>query len=132
MTRSPRYDKTRWEVARERFQIPDFAPPAPDPGAPLLGDFVAGALKGMKLTAHAQVTRIAADWPELVGPQIAANTRPAHLDQRILTVFVRHSGWLMELRGAATAEILARLQAKYGAAEIRNLRLSIDPGTAPG
>ena len=41
--------------------------------------------------------------------------------------FVSHPAWLMELRGDPTAQILARLQAKYGQAQIRNIRFAIDP-----
>ena len=127
MNRRKPYNKGQWQVARERFRIVDYAPPAPDAGATPLGALIPGALKGMKLDAHAQVARIAAAWPELVGPQLAANTRPAHLENKILLVYVSHPAWLMELRGAMTAEILSRLQAQFGKNEIKNIRFSIDP-----
>lgn len=127
MNRRKPYNKGQWAVARERFQISDFRPPDSDDGARPLGSLIAGALKDMKLDAHAQVTQIAADWPEMVGPQLAANTKPAHLENKLLTVFVSHPAWLFELRGAPAAEILARVQAKYGKNEIKNIRWSIDP-----
>lgn len=131
MNRRKPYNKGQWQVARERLHIADYAPPAPDPGAPPLGAFINDALKEMKLSAHAQVSQIAAAWPELVGPQLAANTKPAHIENKILVIFVSHPAWLFELRGAPTAEILARLQASYGKGEIKNLRFAIDPGTPP-
>ena len=127
MNRRKPYNKGQWQVARERFRIVDYAPPAPDAGATPLGALIPGALKGMKLDAHAQVSRIAEAWPELVGPQLAANTKPAHLENKLLTVFVSHPMWLFELRGAPAAEILARLQARFGKNEIQNIRWSIDP-----
>ncbi|NCA82035.1 MAG: DUF721 domain-containing protein [Opitutae bacterium] len=127
MNRRKPYNKGQWQVARERFRIEAFAPPAPDAGATPLGALIPGALKGMKLDAHAQVSRIAEAWPELVGPQLAANTRPAHLENKLLTVFVSHPMWLFELRGAPAAEILARLQAQCGKNEIKNIRWSINP-----
>lgn len=127
MNRRKPYNKGQWQVARERLHIADFQPPAPDAGATPLGALIPGALKGMKLAAHAQVSRIAEAWPELVGPQLAANTKPAHLENKLLTVFVSHPMWLFELRGAPAAEILSRLQARFGKNEIKNIRWSIDP-----
>ena len=131
MNRRPRYNKGQWELTRERFRIPDPTPPAPALDARPLGDFVSGVLKGMKLANHAQVSDMAAAWPEIVGPQLAANTRPGHLENRLLTVFVSHPAWLMELRGAPATEILGRLQARFGKTTIANLRWSIDPGQGP-
>jgi predicted nucleic acid-binding Zn ribbon protein len=129
--RRPPYDRGRWQLERERMQIPDWEPPIPDRIAPPLASFLPSVLKKMNLADHAQVSQIAADWPEIVGPQLDAVTRPVHVENKLLSVHVRHSGWLMELRGAPTDEILARLQAKYGKTTIRNLRLSVDPGTPP-
>jgi predicted nucleic acid-binding Zn ribbon protein len=127
MNRRKPYSKGQWQVARERFHIEDFEPPAPDAGALPLGALVADALKGLRLDAHAQVMQIAAAWPELVGPQLAANTKPAQIENKLLTVFVSHPMWLFELRGAPAAEILARLQAKFGPHLIQNVRWAIDP-----
>ena len=127
MNRRKPYNKGQWQVARERFHIADFQPPASDAGALPLGALIPDALKGMKLDAHAQVSQVAAAWPGLVGPQLAANTRPAHLENKILLVYVSHPAWIMELRGAMTAEILARLQARFGKNVLQNLRFAIDP-----
>ncbi len=131
MNRRKPYNKGRWQVDRERFQIADFQPPVPAADALPLDAFVNDVLKGMKLAAHAQVSQIAAAWPELVGPQLAANTKPSHIENKILAITVTHPAWLFELRGAPTAEILARLQAKYGKTEIKNIRFAIDPGSPP-
>ena len=127
MNRRNPYDKGQWQVARERFHIAADAPPAPDAGALPIGSLIPEVFKGMKLDAHAQVARIAAAWPEIVGPQLAGNTRPAQLENKILLVYVSHPAWIMELRGPMTAEILRRLQAKFGANDLKNLRLAVDP-----
>ena len=131
MNRRKPYNKGRWQVDRERFQIADFQPPNPAADAVPQGAFVNDVLKGMKLSAHAQVAQIAAAWPEIVGPQLAPNTRPAHLENKLLTVHVSHPGWLFELRGAPQAEILARLQTRFGKTAIANIRWAIDPGQGP-
>ena len=127
MNRRKPFNKGQWEVARERFHLPDTEPPPGDAGALPLGALLPEVFKGMKLDAHAQVSRIAADWPGIVGPQLAANTRPAHLENKILAVYVSHPAWLMELRGAPTAEILSRLQARFGKNLIQNVRFAVDP-----
>jgi len=131
MNRRRRYDKGQWELDRERFRIADPAPPLPDAEAAPLGEFVDGGLRGMKLGAHVHMTNIADAWPNIVGPQIARHTRPAHLENRLLTVFVAHPAWLMELRGAPAQEILSRLQDQFGKQTVASLRWSIDPGQAP-
>ena len=127
MNRRKPYSRGQWEVARERFHIADLRPPAEDAGALPLGDLIPEALKHMRLDAHAQVARIAAEWAGLVGPQLAANTRPAHLENRILAIHVSHPAWLFELRGAPAAEILSRLQARFGSNVVQSLRFAIDP-----
>jgi predicted nucleic acid-binding Zn ribbon protein len=127
MNRRTPYNQGQWQVSRERFHIEAAEPPAPDAGALPLAALVSDALQNMKLDAHAQVSQIAAAWPEIVGPQLAANTKPAHIENKLLTVFVSHPMWLMELRGAPAAEILARLQGKFGQNVIQNIRWSIDP-----
>ena len=127
MNRRKPYNRGQWEVARERFRVADLQPPAEDAGALPLAALLPEALKGMKLDAHAQVARIAAAWPEIVGPQLAGNTRPAQLENKILLVYVSHPAWIMELRGAMTAEILRRLQTKFGANDLKNLRFAVDP-----
>ena len=127
MNRRKPYSRGQWEVARERFRVADLQPPAEDAGALPLAALLPEALKGMKLAAHAQVAQIAAAWPDIVGPQLAGNTRPAHLENKILLVYVSHPAWIMELRGPMTAEILRRLQAKFGATDLKNLRFAVDP-----
>lgn len=127
MNRRKPYSRGQWEVARERFHIADLRPPAEDAGALPLGDLIPEALKNMRLDAHAQVARIAAEWAGIVGPQLAANTRPAHLENKILAIHVSHPAWLFELRGAPAAEILSRLQAQFGKNVVQSLRFAIDP-----
>jgi len=131
MKRRTPYNKGQWQVSRERFQISDYAPPEPTSTVTPLGDLIPDALKGMKLNAHAQVVQIDDAWAEIVGPQLAPNTRPGHLENRLLTVFVSHPMWFMELRGPTGTEILKRVQEKFGRKIIANIRWSIDPDPPP-
>ena len=127
MNRRKPYSRGQWEVARERFRVADLRPPAEDAGALPLAAPLPEAPKGMTLDAHAQVARIAAAWPEIVCPQLARNTRPAHLENKVLLVYVSHPAWIMELRGPMTAEILSRVQAQFGKDAVKTLRFAVDP-----
>ena len=127
MNRRKPYSKGQWAVARERFHLAAPFPAASGPDAVPLAALLPEVLKGLKLDVHAQVAQIAAAWPEIVGPQLAANLRPAQLENKILLVYVSHPAWLMELRGAMTAEILGRLQARFGKPALQNVRFAVDP-----
>ena len=54
-------------------------------------------LKKLGLAKKKQLADIGSAWVELVGPQLAANTRPGPLQGKTLLVYVTHSTWLAEL-----------------------------------
>ena len=66
-------------------------------------------------------------WPELVGEELAARTRPDRLDRGTLVVFVTHSVWLNELSRYGKKQMLQRLQDRFGRRKIRSIRLQLDP-----
>ena len=69
-----------------------------------------------------QQAQIIPDWPHLVGPQIAAVTRPDSVTpDGTLFVHVTTSAWMTELQ-LMTPEIMARINAGRGAARIRSIR----------
>ena len=127
MNRRRTFNRGRWELDRERFQIADSEPPSPNADPRPIEALIHSILKGMKLDDHAVVSRIAAVWEDIVGPQLAANTRPAHVENKLLVVHVSHPMWLFELRGAPSKEIQSRIQARFGADNIKAIRFSIDP-----
>lgn len=121
------YDKGLWAVTRERFQIADAEPPNKFVEALPLETLIPIALDRLKLDTHKKLTALAGIWPEIVGPQLAPNTRPGQLENGCLTIFVSHPAWIFELRGAPQNEILTRLQTRCGANEIQRLRFAVDP-----
>jgi predicted nucleic acid-binding Zn ribbon protein len=72
---------------------------------------------------------IVACWPELMGEQLAAKTRPGRVAHGTLVVFVEHSVWLNELSRYGKKQMLERLQARFGRQRIRSIRLQLDPGS---
>ena len=76
----------------------------------------AGMLQRLK---QAQVVP---EWPRLVGPQIAAVTRPESVTpDGTLFVRVATSGWMNELQ-LMTPQIMARVNAGRGPGRIRTIR----------
>lgn len=64
------------------------------------------------------------DWPSLVGPQMSRRSQPGDLRGGTLAVIVDNSPWLQELT-LREAELLSRLQGRYGAESIRALRFTL-------
>ena len=80
-------------------------PPAP------IGDALASYLKQSGFAKRLQQAGVIEAWPELVGPQIAAVTRPESVTpDGVLRVAVASAGWATEL-GLMTPRILARINA---------------------
>lgn len=79
------------------------------------------------LEGDSWLLRLAEEWPALVGTVIAAHTRPGRVMGQTLVVFVDSSVWLSELKRFGQAQMLAKLQERFGAEKIRSLRFQPDP-----
>lgn len=64
------------------------------------------------------------DWPSVVGPQVSRRAQPGDLRGGTLTVVVDNSPWLQELT-LREAELLRRLQARFGADGLKALYLTL-------
>ncbi len=69
------------------------------------------ALRG--ITDAVRAERLHTEWSELVGPRIAARTRPYDVRDRVLTIEVASSAWLQELN-LLKPQILAGLVERMG------------------
>lgn len=117
---------SRWAVQRERFQLADRRPPAPD-RCTTVDQIVPDIMKKIGLDQPMWEQTLLREWEGLVGPQIAAHARPGRLDRGVLIVHVDHSAWLFELRGPSEKMMLQKLQDRFGRAKIKGLRLQLDP-----
>jgi hypothetical protein len=76
-----------------------------------------------------EMTDLVAAWPELIGPQVAANAWPARLSRDgTLHVATSSSAWAFEL-GQLEREILPRLRGALG--DAAPSRLKFAPGPLP-
>ncbi|MBW3630104.1 MAG: DUF721 domain-containing protein [Gemmatimonadetes bacterium] len=98
-------------------------PPPHDPkaGKPqLVGDLLARVLHRKGLGAKLEAASVLTEWESLVGPQIAAVTRPQRVSEGVLFVAVTNSPWLMELN-LMKADLMRRLNAGKGEGRIRQI-----------
>lgn len=103
--------------------------PRSRPMAPF-ADALASWLSRSGFARRFEQARVVADWPELVGPQIAAVTEPESVTpDGVLRVRVATAPWATEL-GLMTPRILARLNAGRRT-RITEIRWIAGPGGRP-
>ena len=86
------------------------------------GDLVDKMLKGFGLDERLQQYRALIIWEEVVGPQIAARTRPVRIREGVLEVNVDQPTWMQQLQ-LMKPKILAQLNAELGKASVKDLFL---------
>ncbi len=86
------------------------------------GDLVDKLLKGLGLDERLQQYRALIIWDEVVGPQIAARTRPVRIREGVLEVNVDQPTWRQQLQ-LMKPKILTQLNAELGKATIKDLYL---------
>lgn len=86
------------------------------------GELVNKLLKGFGLDERLQQYRALIIWDEVVGPQIAARTRPIRIREGVLEVNVDQPTWRQQLQ-LMKPKILAQLNAELGKATIKDLYL---------
>jgi predicted nucleic acid-binding Zn ribbon protein len=87
-----------------------------------IGDAIANYVSRSGLAARLSQAEVIPDWTRLVGPQIAAVTRPERVAaDGTLFVRVATSAWMTELQ-LMTPDIMARLNAGRGDGRVRALR----------
>lgn len=123
----------RWQVERERFQLPEECAPtrAETDAVATIGDLAAELLKGSGLEAKFWERTLIEEWHDLVGDAIARRARPGQMQRKILTVYVSNAAWLNELARYGKAELLQKLQTRFGPDRIADLRFAPDPDLQP-
>lgn len=124
---SPKFDRGKWELLRERFRLSaDARPPAPDRSTPL-ADMVPGVMKSFGLDDRFWEQALINEWTALVGAGVAKHSRPGRVHRQTLIVFVKNSAWLSELVRYGQKQILENVQKRFGAAKIKSVRIELDP-----
>jgi len=71
-------------------------------------------------------TSLVRSWPELVGPNVGANSRPVRLRNGTLTVAVADPAWATQLR-FLEATLITRLQAELGVGAVSTIEVRVRP-----
>ena len=123
-----KFNRGSWEVQRERHRISRAEPPPSSPSSSTVADVLPGVLKELGLEQRVWQETVLREWPSLVGPQLAAQTRPGHLERKVFYVYVSHPAWLSELSRYGQKQLLENMQKRFGADKIKSIRLQLDPG----
>lgn len=119
-------EQARWAVQRERLQVPDRTPPAPyrvfTPE-----HLLPNVMKKFGMEQSLWEQTVIQDWESLVGQQVAQHARPGRWERGILTVYVKNSVWLSELRRFGEKAMLDNLQKRFGRRKVKGIRLQLDP-----
>ena len=71
-------------------------------------------------------TSLVQRWPDLVGPNVGANSRPVRLKNGTLTVAVADPAWATQLR-FLEATLVTRLQDELGADAVSTIEVRVRP-----
>ena len=100
--------------------------PGPSTDRPqLVGDLLPRLLERRGLSAKVEAASVLPEWESLVGPGIAAVTRPIRVSEGTLFVAVTSSPWMMEL-SMMKAQLMRRLNAGKRAGRIEQLVFVMD------
>lgn len=95
-----------------------------DPGS--VGDAFDGLSAAMGWSSHLARAELMVEWPDLVGPEVAAHATPVSSDHGVIEVVCDSSAWATQLR-LIRGSLLAKLVEKFPEADISEIRIN-----APG
>ena len=124
---SKRPNRGRWQIERERCHIADRTPGSRRGESVPVRDAIGTVLTKLDLGEQVWLKNLESDWVELAGRALAKHARPGRYERRRLVVFVDSSAWLSELERYGRKELLEKLQQRFGADKIADLRLQMDP-----
>jgi hypothetical protein len=106
------------------------------PRAAKAGDLLDRLLQGWGLDERLRQYRALLLWNEVVGPQIAARTRPERIRDGILEVSVDQPVWMQQLQ-LLKPQLLGKLNAQLGEACLRDIflkrgKVTAQPAAATG
>jgi predicted nucleic acid-binding Zn ribbon protein len=104
-------------MAQKRFNSKNFTD---------LGSILDGVLHQYRPKSDQELCKLWDVWSLAVGPEIAANTRPAAFKRNILLLHVSNSSWLHHLR-FMEKDLIAKINGALGSDRIETIQLKIGP-----
>lgn len=133
MSRQPHYAVSpgRWKIEQERLRLDPRQRPPEIAESGRINEVVTDLVRRAGLEDRMWEQTLLAEWPRLVGEQVARRSRPGRMQRKVLTVFVSNSAWLGELSRYGQQQMLDNIQKRFGADRIQGIRLQLDPDQAP-
>jgi len=128
-----RYSRGQWSVQRERFGIPPGRTVPDDGNIVQLSSLLNLVLRTIEKSDAMSANTLEEGWDQIVGKPFAGKTRPGHLHENILVVFVRDTVWLHAVRYQLNKEkLLEKIRKLNGCGGISSLKFELDPGPGAG
>ncbi len=86
-----------------------------------LREIIPRMMKNLGLTQRYKAELILLNWRQIVGEEIAANTRPGKINRRVLTLAAKNAAWAHHL-STLKEEIIARINAFAGEKAVSDLK----------
>jgi len=100
-----------------------YSGPGPDPRDPqLFGALLAKLVKTRGWQKPAAEARVFGEWEKVVGPEVAAHSRPVKLEDGELTVEAESTAWATQLRLLA-GKLIVRIAGEVGNGVVKKLRI---------
>ena len=122
------YSRVRWELEKERCRLS--GPPTPPWREASAASVVAAKLlRRIGAGTSVALETLRAEWPSVVGEDLARHCRPAALDRGALVLSVSDSVWMFTLRRIAATTLLSAVRSHRHGGDVR--RIALRPA-APG
>ena len=118
-------ESSRVTIQKERFGVADLRPPL-GVNTTEMDEVLPEVLRRIGLKTAYMLDALVTAWPEIVGPDNAAHCRPGQLERGRLTIYVRDSIWLMNLKRHARL-FHRRVVERFPDRGIRQVWFQLDP-----
>jgi len=119
-----KYRRARHELDRTRHGL-EARRPTPEREVRCIDSILGEVMEGLRVPEREETKLLRGAWPELVGAQIAAHSRPGRVENGALRVFVNHPGWMPELRRIDRV-LISRIRERYPALRIRRIWFELE------
>lgn len=121
--RNKKISRARWELDSIRFHLEKT--PAPMRSIRSLQELIPEVLPNMDAPVDERVTEIKKRWKEWVGEPIFHQTTVQSIEQNVLIVLVKHSGWISELERIKRV-VVQKMNDHFGSKQIQRIQFLLD------
>jgi len=88
-----------------------------------VGEVLPAVLRSLGLEKKFRELRLLEVWPDVVGPEISARTRPTRIEHKVLFVHVDHGAWMQELH-FIEKDLIGKLRERVPGVALDKIRFS--------